>query len=117
MTPLEETLEALAIHNGKVRYVLLELFRLAHHEGARRRMGRLGRERFVSQQIYASPFYGESSFTMYRTDLMDKARLKMPEKPTWDFIRQAADKMTDKTNGTMACAFVASPDGAKTRRS
>ena len=47
-------------------------------------------------KLYAAPFYGESSFVMYRTDLMEKAGLKMPEKPTWDFIRQAADKMTDK---------------------
>ena len=31
---------------------------------------------------------------MYRTDLMEKAGLKMPEKPTWEFIKQAADKMT-----------------------
>ena len=36
---------------------------------------------------------------MYRTDLMDKAGLKMPEAPTWDFIKQAADKMTDKAAG------------------
>ena len=33
---------------------------------------------------------------MYRKDLMEKAGLKMPEKPTWDFISEAADKMTDK---------------------
>ena len=50
-------------------------------------------------KLYAAPFYGESSFVMYRTDLMEKAGLKMPEKPTWDFIRQAADKMTDKAAG------------------
>ncbi len=36
---------------------------------------------------------------MYRTDLMEKAGLKMPESPTWDFIKQAADKMTDKAAG------------------
>src|SRR5258708_40320455 len=36
---------------------------------------------------------------MYRTVLMDKAGLKMPEKPTWAFIKQAADKMTDKSAG------------------
>ena len=45
-------------------------------------------------KLYAAPFYGESSFVMYRTDLMEKAGLKMPEKPTWEFIKQAADKMT-----------------------
>ena len=50
-------------------------------------------------KLYAAPFYGESSMVMYRTDLMEKAGLKMPEKPTWEFIRQAADKMTDKAAG------------------
>ncbi len=50
-------------------------------------------------KLYAAPFYGESSFVMYRTDLMKKAGLTMPEKPTWDFIKQAADKMTDKAAG------------------
>ena len=53
----------------------------------------------VDGKLYAAPFYGESSMVMYRKDLMDKAGLKMPEAPTWEFIRQAADKMTDKANG------------------
>jgi sorbitol/mannitol transport system substrate-binding protein len=50
-------------------------------------------------KLYASPFYGESSFTMYRKDLMKKAGLEMPEAPTWSFIRKAADAMTDKKAG------------------
>ncbi|HVZ13308.1 MAG TPA: sugar ABC transporter substrate-binding protein [Bauldia sp.] len=50
-------------------------------------------------KLYAAPFYGESSYVMYRKDLMQKAGLTMPEKPTWDFIKQAADKMTDRANG------------------
>src|SRR3984893_5639547 len=29
-------------------------------------------------KLYASPFYGESSYVMYRKDLMDKGGLKMP---------------------------------------
>ncbi len=53
----------------------------------------------VDGKLYAAPFYGESSFVMYRKDLMDKAGLKMPDAPTWDFIKQAADKMTDRANG------------------
>jgi|SRR5579883_222269 sorbitol/mannitol transport system substrate-binding protein len=53
----------------------------------------------VDGKLYAAPFYGESSFVMYRTDLMEKAGLKMPESPTWDFVRQAADKMNDKAEG------------------
>jgi sorbitol/mannitol transport system substrate-binding protein len=50
----------------------------------------------VDGQLYAAPFYGESSMVMYRTDLMEKAGLEMPEAPTWDFIKEAAAAMTDK---------------------
>jgi sorbitol/mannitol transport system substrate-binding protein len=53
----------------------------------------------VDGKLYAAPFYGESSMVMYRKDLMDKAGLKMPDAPTWDFIKEAADKMTDKAAG------------------
>ncbi|RME15983.1 MAG: sugar ABC transporter substrate-binding protein [Alphaproteobacteria bacterium] len=48
--------------------------------------------------LYAAPFYGESSMIMYRTDLMEKAGLEMPEDPTWGFIRKAAAAMTDREN-------------------
>ncbi len=60
-------------------------------------------------KLYAAPFYGESSFVMYRTDLMEKAGLKMPEKPTWEFIRQAADKMTDKAAGVYGVCLRGKP--------
>ena len=53
----------------------------------------------VDKTLYASPFYGESSFTMYRKDLFEKAGLKMPDKPTWDFIAEAAKKTTDRAAG------------------
>ena len=46
--------------------------------------------------MYAAPFYGESSMIMYRTDLMEKAGLSMPDAPTWEFVADAARKMTDK---------------------
>ncbi|MBP1848760.1 ABC transporter substrate-binding protein [Rhizobium halophytocola] len=49
-------------------------------------------------KLYAAPFYGESSMIMYRKDLMEKAGLTMPDKPTWSFIADAAKKMTDKDN-------------------
>ncbi len=49
-------------------------------------------------KLHAAPFYGESSFTMYRTDLLQKAGLDMPEEPTWDFIKEAAAAITDKNN-------------------
>ena len=44
-------------------------------------------------KLYAAPFYGESSMIMYRTDLFDKADIKMPESPTWDFVADAARKI------------------------
>ena len=52
----------------------------------------------VDGKLYAAPFYGESSMTMYRTDLFKKAGLKMPEAPTWSFVADAARKITDKDN-------------------
>lgn len=51
----------------------------------------------VDGTLYASPFYGESSMTMYRKDLFAKAGLTMPKAPTWDFIAKAARKITDKS--------------------
>jgi sorbitol/mannitol transport system substrate-binding protein len=54
----------------------------------------------VDGKLYASPFYGESSFTMYRKDLFEKAGLKMPDAPTWDFIADAAKKLNDPATGT-----------------
>jgi sorbitol/mannitol transport system substrate-binding protein len=50
----------------------------------------------VDGQLFAAPFYGESSMVMYRTDLMEKAGLSMPDAPTWDEIKTAAAAMTDK---------------------
>ncbi len=49
-------------------------------------------------KLYAAPFYGESSFIMYRTDLMEEAGLEMPAEPTWEFIGEAARAMTDRDN-------------------
>ncbi|MBR0796385.1 sugar ABC transporter substrate-binding protein [Bradyrhizobium jicamae] len=53
----------------------------------------------VDGKLYAAPFYGESSMVMYRTDLFEKAGLKMPESPTWDFVVDAAKKLNDKAGG------------------
>jgi polyol transport system substrate-binding protein len=51
-------------------------------------------------KLYAAPFYGESSMIMYRKDLFDKAGIKMPESPTWDFVADAARKITVISSGT-----------------
>jgi sorbitol/mannitol transport system substrate-binding protein len=44
-------------------------------------------------KMYAAPFYGESSFLMYRKDVLDKAGVKMPEHPTWDQVASIARKI------------------------
>ncbi len=49
--------------------------------------------------LYALPFYGESSMTMYRKDLFEKAGMTMPANPTWDFMYEAASKIHDPKNG------------------
>ena len=53
----------------------------------------------VDGKLYAAPFYGESSFVMYRKDLAEKAGVKIPDAPTFDQIADAARKMTDRANG------------------
>ncbi|WP_062119739.1 ABC transporter substrate-binding protein [Aureimonas sp. AU40] len=63
----------------------------------------------VNGKLFASPFYGESVLTAYRTDLMQKAGLTMPEKPTWSFITQAAEKMTDKSAGVYGICLRGKP--------
>ena len=60
-------------------------------------------------KLYAAPFYAESVMTLYRKDLLDKAGLTMPEKPTWDFISQAAEKMTDKNAGVYGICLRGKP--------
>ncbi len=47
----------------------------------------------VDGKQYASPFYAESSFLMYRKDVLDKAKLTMPDAPTWDQVADIAKKV------------------------
>ncbi len=51
-------------------------------------------------KMYGVPFYGESSFLMYRKDLFEKAGLTMPEHPTWQQVAGFAAKLDDKSSGT-----------------
>ena len=53
----------------------------------------------VDGKLYGAPFYGESAFLMYRKDLLEKAGLTMPDDPTWEFIGDAARKITDRSAG------------------
>jgi sorbitol/mannitol transport system substrate-binding protein len=47
----------------------------------------------VDDKLYAVPFYGESSFLMYRKDLFEQAGLQMPARPTWTQVAEFARKL------------------------
>src|SRR6267378_7625009 len=47
--------------------------------------------------LYAVPFYGESSMLMYRKDLLSAAGVTMPDHPTWDQVAAAAQKVNSST--------------------
>jgi sorbitol/mannitol transport system substrate-binding protein len=53
----------------------------------------------VKGQLYAVPFYGESSFLMYRKDLLQAKGITMPAKPTWDQVAQIAGQLNDPATG------------------
>jgi sorbitol/mannitol transport system substrate-binding protein len=50
-------------------------------------------------KLYAVPFYGESSFLMYRKDVFDAKGLTMPERPTWDQVAQLAAQVDNAEPG------------------
>ena len=60
-------------------------------------------------KLYAAPFYAESSFTMYRKDLFEKAGLTMPEQPTYEQLRTFADKLNDKAGGVYGICLRGKP--------
>jgi len=63
----------------------------------------------VDGKLYAAPFYGESSMLMYRKDLADKAGFKMPERPTWEQVREFAGKVHDPANGVYGICLRGKP--------
>lgn len=50
-------------------------------------------------QIYAEPFYGESSFLMYRKDVFAAKHLAMPANPTWAQVADLAAKADGAQSG------------------
>ncbi|MBM9624517.1 ABC transporter substrate-binding protein [Streptomyces zhihengii] len=50
-------------------------------------------------KLYAEPFYGESSFLMYRKDIFEAKGLKMPDKPTWTQVADLAAKADGAQKG------------------
>jgi sorbitol/mannitol transport system substrate-binding protein len=44
-------------------------------------------------RLYSSPFYGESSFLMYRKDVFKDAGIEMPANPTWAQVAKIARRI------------------------
>ncbi len=58
------------------------------------------RESLTSEgKTYGQPFYGESSMLMYRKDLVQQARIEMPERPTWRQVAQYAEQLDGRQKG------------------
>ncbi|WP_371502777.1 sugar ABC transporter substrate-binding protein [Kitasatospora sp. NBC_00374] len=53
----------------------------------------------VDGQMYAEPFYGESSFLMYRKDVFAARQLTMPDKPTWQQVAALAAQVDGAEQG------------------
>ena len=47
----------------------------------------------LNGKLYAAPFYGESSFLMYRKDVLKDAGIEMPAHPTWTQVAQIARRI------------------------
>jgi sorbitol/mannitol transport system substrate-binding protein len=50
-------------------------------------------------KVYGEPFYGESSFLMYRKDVLDAQGVQMPAKPTWQQVADIAARVDGKVPG------------------
>ncbi|MGW7075505.1 ABC transporter substrate-binding protein [Streptomyces sp. NPDC054866] len=50
-------------------------------------------------KLYGQPFYGESSFLMYRKDVFKKAGLTMPKRPTWQQVAKLAADVDGAESG------------------
>ncbi len=50
-------------------------------------------------KIYGQPFYGESSFLMYRKDILKAKGVTMPDRPTWPQVAEIAAKVDQAEPG------------------
>ena len=60
-------------------------------------------------KLYAAPFSGDSSMTMYRADLVKDKGLTMPDNPTWTQIADIAAKITDPAKGVYGICLRGKP--------
>lgn len=63
----------------------------------------------VEGRLYAAPFYGESSMTMARADLLKAAGLSLPARPTWDQIRLLASRLHNPAKGVSGICLRGKP--------
>jgi sorbitol/mannitol transport system substrate-binding protein len=50
-------------------------------------------------KLYGEPFYGESSFLMFRKDVLDAAGVQMPANPTWQQVAGIATQVDGREPG------------------
>ena len=60
-------------------------------------------------QLYAAPFYGESSMVMYRKDLTDAAGVSITDSDSWDNVKAAAAAIHDPDNGVYGACLRGKP--------
>ena len=60
-------------------------------------------------QLYAAPFYGESSMLMYRKDLTDAAGVTIADNDSWDNVKAAAAAIHDPDNGVYGVCLRGKP--------
>ena len=59
--------------------------------------------------LYAAPFYGESSMIMYRKDLVEGAGMTMPDNPTWGHVADVAAAIHDADAGVYGICLRGKP--------
>ena len=60
-------------------------------------------------ELFAVPFYAESSFTMYNKRILDEAGLTMPDAPTWEEVADIACQVHDPDNGVAGIVLRGKP--------
>ena len=60
-------------------------------------------------QLYAAPFYGESSMIMYRKDLVEAAGMTIEDNPSWDHIRDVAAAIHKPDDGVYGICLRGKP--------
>jgi len=60
-------------------------------------------------KLHALPFYGESTMTLVRKDLMQRAGISLPANPTWEQVAQAARRLHDPERGVYGICLRGKP--------